>query len=163
MEQIPVQSRVALNSLLRIIGGTQTGFMSTKDAGTLCSRKVHFIKFIRDMQLGNNVALRGFIPNIRNTIMACYTVHLASGQTLLCRAIKISTIKKYLKTATDLSIPFQMMNPTLDLLGKQSKYIGDILHEASRWESMPGRREPLIKEMVIYLLEKGSNMSNRHG
>ena len=49
-----------------------------------------------------------------------------------------------------------MINPTLNLLGKQSKYIGDILHEASWWESMPGRREPITKDMVIYILDKGS-------
>ena len=52
-----------------------------------------------------------------------------------------------------------MMNPTLNLLGNQSKYIGDILHEATRWESMPGRREPLTKDMVVYVLDKGSTMS----
>ena len=133
--------------------------MSTNDAGTLCSRKSRFIKFIKDMQLDDNVTLWGFTPNIRNIIMVCYTAHLALGQTLLCCAIKTVTIKKYLKAATDLSIPFQMMNPTLDLLGKQSKYIGGILHEASRWESMTGHRKPLTKDMVIYLLVKGSKMS----
>ena len=53
-----------------------------------------------------------------------------------------------------------MMNPTLNLLGNQSKYIGDILHEATRWEFMPGRREPLTKDMVIYVLNKGSTMSS---
>ena len=112
------------------------------------------------MKLDTNVALQGFTQIVRNIIMACYTAHLASGQTLLCRAIKTETIKKYLKAATDLSLPFQMMNPTLNLLGNQSKYIGDILHEASRWESMPNRREPLTKDMVVYILDKGSAMDS---
>ena len=130
--------------------------MSSKDTETLCSRQCHFIMFIKDMKLGNNVALQGFTPLIRNIIMAYYTVHLASGQTLLCHATKAQIVKKYLKAVTDLSIPFQMMNPTLNLLGTQYKYSGDILHEASRWESISGRREPITKDMVIYILDKGS-------
>ena len=160
MEQIPVESRTALDSLLRVIGGTRTRFMSTKDTGTLRSRQSHFLKFLTDMKLDANVALQGFTQLVRNIIMACYTAHLASGQTLLYRAIKTETIKKYLKAATDLSLPFQMMNPALNLLGNQSKYIGDILHEASRWESMPNRREPLTKDMVVYILDKGSAMES---
>ena len=112
------------------------------------------------MKLDTNVALQGFTQIVRNIIMACYTAHLASGKTLLCRAIKTLTIKKYLKAATYLYIPFQMMNPTLNLLGNQSKYIGDILHESTRWEFIPGRREPLTKDMVIYVLNKGSTTSS---
>ena len=92
--------------------------------------------------------------------MACYTAHLASGQTLLCRAIMTLTIKKCLKAATDLSLPFQMMNPALNLLGNQTKNIGDILHEATRWESMPNRREPLTKDMIVYVMDKGSALSS---
>ena len=133
--------------------------MSTKDTGTLCSKQPYFFKFLKDIKLDSNVTLQGFTQIVRNIIMACYTAHLASGQTLLCRTIMTLTIKKYLKAATDLSIPFQMINPVLNLLGNQSKYIGYILHEATRWESMPGRRELLTKYMVIYVLDKGSTMS----
>ena len=111
------------------------------------------------MKLDTNVALQGFTQIVRNIIMACYTAQLVSGQTLMCRTIKTLTIKKHLKATTYLSLPFQMMNTTLNLLGNQSKYIGDILHEATRWESMPGRRELLTKYMVIYVLDKGSTMS----
>ena len=80
MEQIPAQSRVTLDSLLRNIEGTRTRFISIKDAGTLRYRETHFIKFIKDMKLGNNVALQSFTPLIRNVIIAYYTTHLASGR-----------------------------------------------------------------------------------
>ena len=86
-------------------------------------------------------------------------MELVSGQTLLCRTIKTLIIKKHLKAATYLSLPFQMMNTNLNLLGNQSKHIGDIPHETTRWESMPDRREPLTKDMVLYVLEKGAAMS----
>ena len=91
--------------------------MSTKDAGTLRSRQSHFFKFLKDIKLDTNVALQGFTQIVRNIIMACYTAQLVSGQTLMCRTIKTLTIKKHLKATTYLSLPFQMMNPTLNLLG----------------------------------------------
>jgi len=55
-----------------------------------------------------------------------------------------------------------MMNPTLDLMGNLSVFIKDIIHEAKRWESMPNRREPLTKEMIKYIIDKGdkSNKTN---
>ena len=46
--------------------------------------------------------------------MACYTAHLALGETLLCQSIKSGTISRYLNAAADLSIPAKMMNPCLD-------------------------------------------------
>ena len=111
------------------------------------------------MHLGTNVSLKGFTQVVRNVIMACYVAHLASGQTLLCRSIKTCTIRKYLKAASDLSIPFQMMNPTVDIQAKESKFIKDIMHEAHRWESMPKRREPITKDMVSFIRTKGSSLS----
>ena len=157
MEQIPTKSRVALGPLLRVVGGTRTRTLSSKDAGTLYSRQKHFINFIKEKEVGNNVALTGFTLNVRNIIMACYTAYLASEATLLCKTIKSDTIKRYLSVASELSAPAQMMNPTLDLMGNLSVFIKDIIHEAKRWESMPNRREPLTKEMIEYIIDKGEN------
>ena len=92
--------------------------------------------------------------------MYYYTAHLASIQSLLCRSIQTQTIKKYLKAVTYLSIPFQMMNPTLDILGKQSKCIHDILHKTSRYESMTKHREPITKDMVTFIQDTHSSMSS---
>ena len=91
--------------------------------------------------------------------MACYTVHLVSGQTLLCKTIKSGTVKRYLAAAAELSIPAKMMNPTLDIMGNQSAYIKNIIKECQRWESMPDRKEPVTKEMVEYIIEKGKSLS----
>ena len=111
------------------------------------------------MHLDTNVSLKGFTQVVRNVIMACYVAHLASGQTLLCRSIKMCTIRKYLKATSDLSIPFQMMNPTVDIQAKESKFIKDILHETHRWESMHKHREPITKDMVSFIRTKGSFLS----
>ena len=88
MEQISSESRTALSHLLRAVGGTRSRTMSAKDIGTLFSRQKHFINLLSDKKLGKNV-------NIRNIIMACYTVHLATGHTLMCKTIASGTIKRY--------------------------------------------------------------------
>ena len=121
MEQIPSESRTALNNLLRIVGGTRQRTMSTKESGTLSSRQGHFIKFLEDKKLGKNVALKGFSLNIRNIIMACYTAHLAGGYTLLCKTIVSGTIKRYLSAAAELSRPANLLNPCLDIMGEYVK------------------------------------------
>ena len=77
--------------------------------------------------------------------MACYTVHLACGHTLLCKTIASGTIKRYLNAAAELSRPANMLNPCLDIMGNRSRYINDILIEFKRWESVPNRREPVTK------------------
>ena len=105
------------------------------------------------------MALAGFTLNVRNIIMSCYTAYLASGATLLCKTIKVDTIKRYLSAAAELSIPAQMVNPCLDLMGKTSVYIRNILYEARRWESMPNRREPVTKQMTEYIIEKGKRLN----
>ena len=111
------------------------------------------------MHLGNNVTLTGFTQVVRNIIIACYAARLASGQTLLCRFIKTCIIRKYLKAASAFSIPFQTMNPTMNLQAKESKFIKDILHEAYCWESMSKRSESITKDMVRFVRNKGTFLS----
>ena len=45
------------------------------------------------MELGNNVALKGVTPNIRNISITCYTATLISGITLLRIPMKIDTLR----------------------------------------------------------------------
>ena len=90
--------------------------------------------------------------------MACYTANLAAGETLLCKTIRSDTILRYLSAAAELSVPAKMMNPCLNIMGNQSNYISDIIHELKRWESMPNRREPITKEMVKYIIDKGKGL-----
>ena len=59
--------------------------------------------------------------------MACYTVHLVTGHTLMCMTIASGTIKRYLNAAAALSRPANMMKPCLDIMGKTSRYINDII------------------------------------
>ena len=55
------------------------------------------------------------------------------------------------------------MNPCLDIRGKKSKYIKDIINEVKRWESIPDRRELVTKDIIEYIYNKGMKLkkSNR--
>ena len=48
-----------------------------------------------------------------------------------------------------------MMNPTLYLMGKESKFIGDVLHELKRWEEIHNRRESVTTDMIEFIVTKG--------
>ena len=98
----------------------------------------------------------------RNIIMACYAAHLASGETLLCRSIRSGTIMRYLSAAAELSVPANVTNPCLDIMGKQSQYIRDVINEVKRWESIPNRKEPITKELIQYIINKGNKLSKQN-
>ena len=117
------------------------------------------MNFLHINKLGKNVALTGFTLAVRNIIMACYTAYLAAGNTLYCKTIKSGTIKRYLIAAAEFSVTAQMINPCLNIMGKECAYIKDILNESRRWESIPNRREPLTKDMVQYIIDKGKTLS----
>ena len=91
--------------------------------------------------------------------MACYTANLASGENLLCKTIKSGTIIRYLSAAAELSIQLNTISPLLDITGKRSKYVTDVLNEIKRWEQVPNRREPLTKSMINYIIKKGKSFS----
>ena len=53
-----------------------------------------------------------------------------------------------------------MMNPCLNNMGsKECAYIMGIISESRRWECIPDCREPLAKEIVEYIIDKGKQLS----
>ena len=82
----------------------------------------------------------------------------------MCKTIKSSTISRYLSAATELSTQANMTNPCLDIMGKQSDYIKGIFKELKRWENVPNRKEPVTKQMIEYVIDKGKklNKTNSH-
>ena len=84
------------------------------------------------MKLKNNYALIGFKQEIRNLLMASYVVTLALGHTLKCMSIKADTMIRYLNAAEELSIPKNIINPSLNFMGKRSHFIEAIVKESKR-------------------------------
>ena len=78
----------------------------------------------------------------------------------MCKTIKPRTLKRYLNAAAELSVPANMLNICLHIMVIRSRYINDLIKELKHWESIPNRREPVIKEMVEYIIAK-ENPSNK--
>ena len=91
--------------------------------------------------------------------MACYTANLVAGDNILCTTLKSGTILRYLSAANALSLNASVMNPCLDISGKQSKHINDIITEVKRWETIPDRREPITKKMIDFIANKGAKLA----
>ena len=54
----------------------------------------------------------------RNFFMAMYALHIISGENLVCRAVKVNTVKMYLTAAADLYKPRRLISPLIDTAGK---------------------------------------------
>ena len=158
MDEIPSKSRAALLPLFRVVNGARSRTHTDKEIGTLHARQHNFIKFLLKSNLGTDPTLSRYSQKVRNIIMACYTADLIAGENILCMTLKSGTILRYLSAAAELSIPANIMNPCIDVTGKQSKLIKDIIHEARRWEHMPNRQEPITKELITYIANKGKKL-----
>ena len=108
------------------------------------------------MELYGNPAIAGFEQDTRNLVMACYVASLAAGHTLLAISIKVDTIRRYLVAAKSFSFRAKLMDPTLTMYGKQARDIKAVLDEATRWEKVPNRAEPVTPEMVDYVIDKAN-------
>ena len=62
----------------------------------------------------------------------------------------------YLSAAAELSIPANMLNLYLDIMGKQSDYI---LGKLKRWENVPNRKEPVTKKSIEYVIDKRKKLN----
>ena len=54
-----------------------------------------------------------------------------------------------------------MMNSTSNWIGKEFKFISDVLHELKRLENMPNRRELVPTEMIEFIETKGKRIKTR--
>ena len=83
--------------------------------------------------------------------MALYAQHLATGSTLMCLAIKVNTIKLYVRQCVSFFMLFNrwetnpLMVPGTTTYFKELKGLYD---ELQRWEALPNRREPFTVEML---------------
>ena len=46
----------------------------------------------------------------------------------------------------------------MDIFGKRSKHINNIMTELKRWECIPNRREPVTTQMIEYIIKKGKSL-----
>jgi hypothetical protein len=91
-------------------------------------------------------------PTRRGTLqLAMYALHLASGNSLLCRTLKTSTIENYVRDAANFlglfhrpAIDFRMENNNQK---QTSALLKAVYAECRRWETVPDRREAYTLDM----------------
>ena len=76
------------------------------------------------------------------------------GSSLFCKSIKSATISKYLHAAVHPLLLLGHPDPRHTQTGQISPHITAVLHDVKRWESIPGRQEPLTPAMLHYLYHK---------
>jgi hypothetical protein len=82
-----------------------------------------------------------------------WAADLASGETLICRAIKAATISKYLSDAAKFIAGYTGDDPRFVHRGDQRIHpmIQGVLDEVSRYEKIPDKREPHTPKMQSWL------------
>jgi hypothetical protein len=95
--------------------------------------------------------------------LALFALHLGSGATLLCKAIKAATIRQYL---ADVSTVLRRLDRDQrdfrrdsDSDTRLAPTITAVLKELERWEQMPNRREPFTLEMLSLLQQQAKLLS----
>ena len=87
--------------------------------------------------------------------LAMYAMHVGTGQTLLCKTIKVATVKQYVRAAATFLALFG--ENTRDYRKNSatntaiSSTLTSVYNELARWESVPNRRELYTREMLMYL------------
>ena len=91
-------------------------------------------------------------PEARDYFLACYTVSLVQGETILGSPVRHSTIKNYLKAAQE-------------LIGKnvscasQYQFTDTILKAVENYEEVPKRRRMITDKMSRWLVERAAGES----
>ena len=114
------------------------------------------MKWHDDLMLANVDRRRGVLQ------MAMYAMHVGTGNSLLCKCVKVGTVKKYVYcVATFLALhhpkgwDFRRSGP-----GEQkfSAELDAVYTELQRWEKVPDRREPFTIQMLEALTEMVKNL-----
>ena len=139
---------------------SESRFSSPKNLGTLQTRQRYYLEvFTKEMKLLDNPYFTGYSQSTRNLIMASYAIYLLAGQNLVCRTIKSGTVKQYLSAVTKLFTSMDVMDPCLDKYVHTNRFLKAVYKEATHWESMPNRAEPLTMDMVQFFITQAKSAS----
>jgi hypothetical protein len=110
--------------------------------------------FVYDMMLQNvegveDLMLETATPQRRVWQLALYTVHLSTGSSLMCKAIKSGTIRAYIADVAKFLSNQCGTDPRYFLTTDSAiaSPIKSICDEAQRWEKQKDRREPFTMDM----------------
>lgn len=120
--------------------------------------------FVYHMRWNDDLLLEHSSTRRGNLQLAMYAMHLATGNTLLCKSIKSGTIKDYVFAAASF----------LSLFGKEVDHrrstptdkafcpeLQAVYREIERWEKVPNRREPFTLEMLTDIQSQATTEPNK--
>jgi len=116
--------------LQRAYDSIKGGHSSQKNERTLQSRTDHFVSWCASHHL--NPTLTPLDQPDRNFVLALFALDLSTGNTLLAKSIKSTTIARYLQAAALISERHKLMDPRKTLHGTQSPAISRVLNELKR-------------------------------
>ena len=93
--------------------------------------------------------MRAQPPEARDYFLACYTVSLVQGETILGSLVRHSTIKNYLKAAREL------IGEDVDCTS-QYQFTDIILKAVKNYEEVPKRRRMITDKMARWLVERAA-------
>ena len=112
--------------------------------------------FAQHMRWDDDLTLEKSTDTRRGLLqLAMYAMHVGTGQTLLCKTIKVATVKQYVRAAATFLALFgdntrdYRKNYATDT--NISSTLTSVYNELARWESVPNRREPFTLEMLLHL------------
>ena len=141
----------ALLVILRAMSGSNK---SPKQLGTIRSRRIHYLKFVQDIGLTDDWLLQDHVPHERrNWQLALYLVHLASGNNLWCKALKVDTLRQYIRDVARFLHRFCPIDPRYAHAGDKefAPCLQAVFVELQRWETVPKKQEPYTIQMQDYL------------
>jgi hypothetical protein len=139
-----------VETLLRLTAGTPR---TSKELGTVRSRRLHYFRFCNDLNLTDDLYIQHVSQLRRNWQMALYAAHLATGNNIFCRSLKAVAISGYLRDVARFLSRFSPLdaryrNTTDKTFAPCIKAVTD---EIARGEKIPDRREPFTIEMWKHL------------
>ena len=144
MRLFPAESRALTESLLAALQWTVAGATkSTKELGTIRSRRIHYLLFVDSLNWDDDYTSET-MPSHRSLIQLAllYAQHLGTGSTIMCRTIKVDTIKKYILSVSQFLLSlfgdhprdYRKECPTSTTMAVE---LTKVYAELARWEKSP--------------------------
>jgi hypothetical protein len=122
---------------------------SSKELGTIRSRRIHYFIFCNDLKLTDDWLLVHVAQERRVYQLALYAAHLATGNNLFCTHLKGATIEAYLRDVAKFLRRFCLLDPRY-LQPTDTRIatpIAAVINEVKRVEQMPNKCEPFTLAM----------------
>ena len=88
-------------------------------------------------------------------VLACFTVHLLEGKSLLGTTLQVNTVKGYLRAVDKLFADAELCLPFTCSTPPPLGLITPLLPAQSRWEAQPERCEPISDLMFLSIQREG--------